>query len=230
MREFAERAETGVLADLESQPEIQAKLRTAIARVQTILANYDRARELLETSRDQQRGLFPDGQGDLADDELLVAKVHIALALLALREEHLDSAEAHYRDALEIRREILGETHPYVAFSLVHLGELSRGFGRLEDAAAYHRDALAIREAAYGAESAEVATAQAYLADVLSLQGRSAEAGVLAGSSLATHERLFGAEHPRVAGSLALSSARPSAPLALDRRGRRLEGSRRLLD
>ncbi|MDZ7720222.1 MAG: tetratricopeptide repeat protein [Balneolaceae bacterium] len=62
------------------------------------------------------------------------------------RRKMYDEAEKYYREALDIRLQLVGEEHPDVAYSLVHLGNLLRAKGEYEEAEKLLLEALEMRK------------------------------------------------------------------------------------
>ena len=61
------------------------------------------------------------------------------------QKEFFSEAEAAYREALPIKRKLLGNEHPDIAESLQTLGDLLLQEGKLTEAEASYREALGIR-------------------------------------------------------------------------------------
>jgi serine/threonine protein kinase/Tfp pilus assembly protein PilF len=111
-------------------------------------------------------------------------------------------AEAMSREALAIRRKLLGNEHPDVADSLNNLALALHAQGRLAEAETMYREALAIQKRLWGDRHPSVPDALHNLADVLRAQGKLAEAETLHREILAMRRKRLGNEHPDVANSL----------------------------
>src|SRR5690606_37878896 len=71
---------------------------------------------------------------------------------LAYVQQRYEEARAHYERALARQRQVFGPTHPRVATTLNHLGNVTtEGMGELERAERYVRDSLEIRSQMQGA-------------------------------------------------------------------------------
>ena len=136
-------------------------------------------------------------------DGTRLAALHDELGVdLMLLDQH-DEAEAELRGALSARQELLGDDHPAVAASLLHLGELlGVQRGNFDAAEPLLAESVRIRRGA-GEEG------RLELADSLNAFGRCSsrlrrhEAAVAAlGEALAPHRAALGADHPMVADDL----------------------------
>ena len=88
----------------------------------------------------------------------------------------LGLAEPLLRQAMEIRRQVLGEQHPSFATSLNNLAELCRSTGRNEEAERLFRQALAIDRKVLGEQHPDFATDLSNLASLYDSMGRYEEA------------------------------------------------------
>ena len=66
------------------------------------------------------------------------------LARLLEAKGHYDGAEPMYREALEIQKKTLGDSHPHVATTLNNLALLLRDVGQFEEARKLGREAYVI--------------------------------------------------------------------------------------
>jgi tetratricopeptide (TPR) repeat protein/tRNA A-37 threonylcarbamoyl transferase component Bud32 len=124
--------------------------------------------------------------------------------LAAVHRARGDAAEAQrlHEQALALREEVLGPTHPDVATSLSNLALVRTDMEAYEEAADLHARALAIREEALGPEHPNVASSLDNLAAVRGVLGQRAEAKALHERALSIWERALGPDHPGVALSL----------------------------
>ncbi len=111
-------------------------------------------------------------------------------------------AESFYRQALEIREQVLGPEHPDVATSLSHLTSLYWDQSKYTLAEPLFLRALSIREQALGPDHPDVATSLNGLALLYKAQDRYAQAEPLFIRALSIREQALGPDHPDVATSL----------------------------
>jgi tetratricopeptide (TPR) repeat protein len=108
-------------------------------------------------------------------------------------------AESLYKQALEIRRAVLGEKHPDTARSLNNLGDLYLKQGRYEEAEPLYKQALAIRREALGEQHLDTATSLGNLAVLYQSRGRYEEAEPLYNQALEIKRAALGEQHPLAA-------------------------------
>jgi tetratricopeptide (TPR) repeat protein len=111
-------------------------------------------------------------------------------------------AEALYEQALPLKRQLLGENHPSLAFSLNNLAQLRHSQGRYDEAEPLFEEALAIHQRLLGAEHPSVADSLNNLAALYGSQGRYSEAEPAYKRALAINLRSLGENHPHVAANL----------------------------
>lgn len=111
-------------------------------------------------------------------------------------------AELLYVQALEIRKQLLGEEHSTVAASLNNLAELYRVQGRYQEAKPLFVKALALNKLLLGEDSQEVAINLNNLALLYLDQSYYQEAEPLLVEALALNKHLLGEKHLAVAQSL----------------------------
>ena len=114
----------------------------------------------------------------------------------------LDGALAGHRQALALRRELLGDDHPDVATSFNNLANTHAMRGERDEAIALQRQALAIRERALGPDHPDVAMSLGNLANVYDERGEHDQALALQTRALDIRERALGPDHPHLAHSL----------------------------
>ena len=111
-------------------------------------------------------------------------------------------AAAMHRQALGIRRELLGREHSDVADSLASLGRALYGERKFAESEAVHREALALRIKLFGNEHLDVAASFNGVGNLLRAQGALVEAESMHRQAVAIRKRLLGPEHLEVADSL----------------------------
>ena len=178
----------GSLAD---QPDIEVSVRTTIGNAYRGLGDYDAAQAQLEKAVALGRDAAPEGSEELA---LAMNK----LARLCASQGRLPQGEQLFREALDIRRRILGPDHEDVGVILNNLGFHLAEMDRFEEAEQMLREALALRRRLFGKESSEVATTLNNLSIVIGWSGRRGETIPLLREALAIDQKLRG-EHVNVA-------------------------------
>jgi serine/threonine protein kinase/tetratricopeptide (TPR) repeat protein len=113
-----------------------------------------------------------------------------------------EKAGAMHREALAMRRKLLGKEHVDVAESLNNLAVVFERQGKPVEAEPMHREALAMQRKLLGNEHPAVADSLDNLANALYRQGKLTEAEATHREALAMRRKLFGNEHPDVAYSL----------------------------
>jgi tetratricopeptide (TPR) repeat protein len=111
-------------------------------------------------------------------------------------------AEPLLRQALAIRRKVLGEQHPDTATSLDNLAGNLYYQGKYPEAETLYRQALAINRKALGEQHLDTAQSLNNLAGNLRDQGKYAEAEPLLRQALASFRKVLGQQHPLTATSL----------------------------
>ncbi|PNH04770.1 Kinesin light chain [Tetrabaena socialis] len=111
-------------------------------------------------------------------------------------------AEPLSRQALELRRRVLGEEHPDTANSIHNLAACIYAQGRYAEAEPLSRQALELRLLVLGEEHPNTASSINNLANCISDQGRYAEAELLYRQALELRQQVLGEEHPDTASSI----------------------------
>jgi serine/threonine-protein kinase len=125
-----------------------------------------------------------------------------AFAIAQLYAHHYDLAESYGRRAIELDRQLLGETHPQTGIDIANLASVKSVQGDLPGAEQLYREGREILLAWYGPDHPDVATASTILARILILQGKDAEAESLVRAALPIQEKVYGPTHERVSYSL----------------------------
>ena len=151
VREALDRSAAKVERELKGQPEAQARLMEAMGRVYQKLGLYREAELLLRRSLELRRRL-PAGMGDMGDmgGVVGVARTLNYLGVLLRAKGDLAAAEPMLREALAIRRRVLGEERPEVAESLAELATALRDKRQFEEAEQLFLAALALRQKVLG--------------------------------------------------------------------------------
>ncbi len=138
----------------------------------------------------------------------------INLADIYRRQDKYIESEAHYQQALNLGRRVMGESHTLVGLTHLGLGTMYELNQEIERAEVEYQAAIAIIERSLGPNHPDVAKAQIKYARMLLEENKAERAEPLLRSALAALERCFGASSERVAEVLSLLSR---ASLAMGR-------------
>jgi serine/threonine-protein kinase len=194
-RELLDRGVVRLDTALAAQPEVRARLRTALGRVYANLALYDQATAQLELALQEQRAVT-------GDRHLAMAAIQDALGMLRSHQGRMDEADSLFSIALAVRRTLAGNRDSSTAASLEHLARVRKDRNQLPSADSLAREALAVRRAVHGEGSLPAASTQHLLAEVLNGRGSDQDAVLLYREALGTRERLAGSGHPLVAATM----------------------------
>lgn len=131
-------------------------------------------------------------------DGLRGAELHTELGQIATNHGDYQEGLTRYGRALELRKSLLGSTHPLVATSLNNLGSVHSAMGRSDEAAALYDQALEVLETTVGADHPDTALPLNNLAKIHWRRGRFKEAEAAMARSLELQETLLGHDHPQV--------------------------------
>ncbi|MEX1020527.1 MAG: tetratricopeptide repeat-containing protein [Litorilinea sp.] len=109
--------------------------------------------------------------------------------------EEPQQAEPYFQMALAVRRQKLGETHPYTALSYHNMGYLLEKLGKIEESAQMYRQALTIRQSVLGEKHPSTTHTQIMLGAILHQGGDTATAVELLNAALATSRDILGETH-----------------------------------
>ena len=110
-----------------------------------------------------------------------------------------DKALEYYQKALEIRKQVLGESHPDVALSYNNIGVVYDAQGYYDRALEYHQQSLEIRKQVLGESHPDVALSYNNIGVVYYAQGDYDRALEYYQKSLEITLKIFGKNHPYVA-------------------------------
>ena len=158
---------------LGGEPLAQARMFEALGRVYASLDDLPLAEPLLRRALDLRR-MQP------GPDNLQTANLEALLAGVLWSKAGYRSADSLAREALRVRRVLLGDAHPDVAASLRQLASFVTFFGDIATAEAHRREAVAVDRRS-GADSA-------LAHDLLDLSGMLYVRGDIAGAERARRE------------------------------------------
>lgn len=136
-------------------------------------------------------------QGDPPHPDLADALNNLGFVLGELG-EHVE-AEALFREALEMKRKVLGDAHSEIAMGLNNVAFTLHDQGKHDDAEAMYREALAMQRELLSENHPAIAMSLNNLAFLLYEKGEREEAMQLSRESLDMYRRALGDEHPSVA-------------------------------
>ncbi|KAL4984572.1 hypothetical protein BDW68DRAFT_190372 [Aspergillus falconensis] len=171
----------------------QEKSRRVIAQILPSgdYENWAQCQRLLPHAREV---LKPSVQNDA--DGLNWASISDNCGLYLSWQGAFAEAEAMHRQALGIKKKVLGAEHPSTLASVDNLGLVLRDQGKYEEAEAMHRQALEGSKKVLGAEHPSTLTSVNNLGLVLGVQGKYEEAEAMHRQALETRKKVLGAEHP----------------------------------
>ena len=111
---------------------------------------------------------------------------------------HYQLAESLNRRALELDRQVHGESHPRVAYDLANIATIEVTLGKHAEAEPLYRQAAEILKNWYGPNHPETLQVTSFVGLVLIQQGKLDEAEPLLRNLLAVQEQTYGATHPNV--------------------------------
>ncbi len=159
------RAAEIAVASAGNPPLLRAMLHAARARVLILAGRFDEGLESVARARETLEGLGDQQRPELGD------VLHVG-AVLFYEKGQLDQAEGLLDQALEIRRSLLGETHPSVAASLVARGAISLARGDAEQAAEMMQDAAQMQRSTLGPQHPDYGRTLSNLGSALKVLGQ----------------------------------------------------------
>lgn len=186
---------------LGPQSEGVASVLETLARIHRQDGRTITASALAERALAARSGADAGSEGKAATI-LGKARVLTLLARLELDQAGTVKATELANEALNLRRDLLGEDHPEVAGSLHLLGEIAVIEKRLEKAESYFEQALERWERFFGGAHPMVFQAVTSLAQLFAQQGRLTLAEQYHQRNLVALEGRYGADHPILADTL----------------------------
>lgn len=130
---------------------------------------------------------------------LNLALIHNQYANSLYRQRRNEEAVPHYRKAIEIREELLGENHPTLANSLNNLSSLLQSIGEFEEALDLSKKVLQIYEEKHGTDHHYYGTGLSNHGVILRNLGRYDEAETALEQALDIRIHSLGRQHSEVA-------------------------------
>lgn len=183
--------EAGAVRD----PQLQARLKSAIGTVYMNLGRQELAEKLLTEALSISRS-------NPAFDPLIAIEPLNALGKLRYHQSRYQESRPYYEQARALALSA-GEAGPrQLAQVLNNLGEMEAALGNFAEAERQHREALRLRDEAFGARSAEAGSSWQNIAGVLRQNGQLAPAEDAYRRAIAIQEAALGERHPELAVSL----------------------------
>jgi serine/threonine-protein kinase len=142
-----ERGAIQVEEELQSSPEILARMYDVLGDAYTHLWDYKKAEILYKKSLDLKRTLYPDNHIELG-------KSHQNIGNTYMQDGRLQEADSLMTLALQIRRQNLDPDSPEIASTLQNLGFLNLRLGDIDQAETLYNEALSIYELGTDEDSA----------------------------------------------------------------------------
>ncbi len=190
-REILDRGTEQLRGELADQPEVRARMLTAVAEVHVSLGLFRQAEPLVREGLEIRQALAADSL-EVAESLQLLGR------LTALSRGPVAELEPLFRRAVEIRERRLGGDDLALAQSLRSLGVVRQMMGRSEEARSLLERALAIRERQLGGDHADVGEVLLRLALIDGELGRFDAAIPRMERAVRISERDLGREHPRM--------------------------------
>jgi len=171
-----------------------ARALSTLGRVLEERGSYDESVKTLDEAVRLQSARA-EATPDLSDSVNELATAHYYLG-------HRPEADALYRRALAMDRQLYGDIHPRVADDYYGVGLLQHELGRDAEAERYFREALRVKQSWYGKDHPDTALITAAVGQSLVYQGKFDEAAQALQEALGIQERLFGKSHAQVAMTL----------------------------
>ncbi len=186
-RELLESGAKEVRESLSDQPQVQAAMLTTIGRIFRKLQLPAQARPLLEESLWLQR--------QESGDEVNLAQTLNTLGHLLYEQGEFGQALKLVLEALQLRRDHLGEEHNDTLDSFNNRNAILDGLGEYARAERGHRHLLRLRRKVLGPNHEDVATSLGNLASTLEAQERLVEAESYYHQALKIKRAHFGELH-----------------------------------
>ncbi|MCP4589421.1 MAG: serine/threonine protein kinase, partial [bacterium] len=180
------------------------KARLTLTCMENMLATFDPniARGVDVAASKRRLREWVRGLDEFAHQPEIAAAVRQRFARCCLDLGLYEEAENLLREAMELRRQSLGDEHIETAAVEHDLARVLHKQNSYREAERLHRHALRVRAETYGEVHAAVAESQSDLAWLLKDRGKLTEAEPLYRRALASRRKLHGAEHSDVANSL----------------------------
>jgi eukaryotic-like serine/threonine-protein kinase len=177
------------LAQLQGEPDVQARLQATIGTVYTSLGVYDAALPLVQQAVATRLRIFG------ADHPDTLAATNDLANLYWFLERYTD-AEPLFRDVIERRTRVLGGEHPDTLKVTYDLASLFGRQKRWVEAEQLQRQILAVQQRTLGTDHPDTLASLNNLGAYLRGLERLAEAAAIGAELVAARTRVLGVDHP----------------------------------
>jgi serine/threonine protein kinase len=188
VRTALDRAAERVEGKFADQPEVEASIRSTIARAYAELGLYTVTRKQLERTLELQTRVFGAENPKTLD-------TRNALGWTLKLQGNLPEAEAQLRDTVAARRRALGPEHRDTLKSMINLTVVYAQEGKYQQAEALDNQVLEIGRRVLGPEHPETLMSMSNLAWIYQFEGKYQQAEALDSQVLALQRRVLGPEH-----------------------------------
>ena len=195
VRTALDRAAAGIESRFETQPLVEASIRTTIGKTYEDLGLYPEAESHLMRALELTRR-------ELGERDVRYLSSVSDVAGLHLKEAKYEQADRLLTGSLEIARRVLGNEHPQTLTLMMGLGQIYTMQGKHSEAEPLYVRALEGRRRLLGDEHAETLETMGALASLYWRQGKYAQAEPIRAEVVRLQRRLLGEEHPATLTSL----------------------------
>ncbi len=141
-------------------------------------------------------------ENNLKNDPRYLSTSYNNLASIYRKIGDLNKSLNFYKKALNLNKELFGNSHPNIAINLSNLASLYQAMGDYKKALETQLQALDVFEKTLGSEHPDTATQLLNLASIYQSVGKTALAFPLLQRALSINEKSLGPEHPNTASTL----------------------------
>jgi non-specific serine/threonine protein kinase/serine/threonine-protein kinase len=195
VRTALDRAAVSIMQRFETQPLVEASIRTTVGKTYEDLGLYPEAEPHLTRALDLTRR-------ELGEQDVRYLSSVSDLAELHLKEAKYEQAERLLSGPLEVAHRVLGDHHPQTLTIMMGLGQIYMMQGKHSEAEPLFVRALEGRRRLLGEEHAATLETMGALASLYWRQGKYAQAEPIRADVVRLQRRLLGEEHPATLTSL----------------------------
>ena len=195
VRTALDRAAANIERRFETQPLVEASIRTTIGKTYDDLGLYPEAEPHLMRAVELTRR-------ELGEEDVRYLSSVNDLALMRIREAKFEEANRLLTGSLDVARRVLGEEHPQTLTLMTGLGQVYMMQGKHSEAEPLYVKALESRRRLLGDENVETLETMGALASLYWRQGKYAQAEPVRAEVVRVQRRVLGEEHPATLTSL----------------------------